>query len=144
MASWMWLVLGIALLFGEVVTPGSFFLLFFGAAALLVGVVVGLGIGGPAWLQWLLFSAFSICLLVALRRKISDLAAGSGAEDVDKLSDEIAVARETIGVGASGSVELRGSAWSAKNVGLFPIEQGQRCRVVRIDGLTLHVKDERH
>ena len=40
---------------------------------------------------------------------------------------------------AVGSVELRGSAWSAKNVATQIIHKGQRCTVQRVDGLKLYV-----
>ena len=36
---WMWIVLGLALLMLEMATPGGFYFIFFGASALLVGVL---------------------------------------------------------------------------------------------------------
>ncbi len=44
--------------------------------------------------------------------------------------------------GAVGRAELRGTAWSAKNVGTSAVAKGQRCRVVRVDGLTLSIDQE--
>ena len=70
MTWWMWLVLGLVLLAGEVVVPGGIMLLFFGVAALIVGALAGGGLGGPAWLQWLLFSGISIVSLLTLRGPI--------------------------------------------------------------------------
>ncbi len=37
-------------------TPGGFYILFFGLAALAVGAVAGVGFILSEWLQWLLFS----------------------------------------------------------------------------------------
>jgi membrane protein implicated in regulation of membrane protease activity len=34
---WIWVVLGLVLLIGEIVTPGGFYLLFFGIGAVVVG-----------------------------------------------------------------------------------------------------------
>jgi membrane protein implicated in regulation of membrane protease activity len=53
MAWWLWLLGGIALLGVEVLTPGGFYVMFFGVGALVVGLLVGLQAGGPPWVQWL-------------------------------------------------------------------------------------------
>ncbi|MDC4227637.1 MAG: NfeD family protein [Candidatus Manganitrophus sp.] len=47
-----------------------------------------------------------------------------------------------IAVDGVGKAELRGTAWSARNVGETPVTKGQRCKVVQIDGLTLWVRNE--
>ena len=39
-----------------------------------------------------------------------------------------------------GKVELRGSSWSAENVGAEPLAQGRRGVVAAVDGLKLHVR----
>ena len=64
---WLWLVLGLLLLGLEALTPGGFYVLFFGVGALVVGTLVGLGASGPVWLQWLLFSAISVVSLLLFR-----------------------------------------------------------------------------
>ena len=65
MASWwLWLVLGLVLLGVEILTPGGFYIIFFGVAALIVGVLAGLGVGGPLWAQLVLFSVLSVASLV--------------------------------------------------------------------------------
>jgi membrane protein implicated in regulation of membrane protease activity len=40
-----------------------------------------------------------------------------------------------------GKVELRGSSWSARSA-RAALARGQRCRVERVDGLTLWVRPE--
>jgi inner membrane protein len=57
MTWWWWTLVGLGLLLVEIVTPGGLFALFFGAGALAVGALVAVGLGGPAWFQWLLFCA---------------------------------------------------------------------------------------
>src|SRR5277367_4191593 len=59
MVWWLWVLLGLGLLTFEVLTPGGFFAVFFGLAALLVEALTGLDASGPPWLQWLLFSGIS-------------------------------------------------------------------------------------
>ena len=56
MAWWLWLLVGLALLGVEMLTPGGFFTIFFGVAAIVVGVLSRFGLAGPPWMQWLLFS----------------------------------------------------------------------------------------
>ena len=62
---WLWILVGLALLAVEVVVPGGIILLFFGAAAIILGILTVIGFGGPVWFQWLLFSLTSArtCLL---------------------------------------------------------------------------------
>src|SRR5437870_8216148 len=70
MAWWLWVLLGFALVMCELLTPGGFFFLFFGLGAVAVGALVWLGAGGPAWLQWFLFSLISIGFLIPLRGRL--------------------------------------------------------------------------
>ena len=64
---WYWMLVGLVLLAGEMLIPGGLFALFFGLAALLIGILVGMGVGGPNWLQWLLFALLSIVSLLLFR-----------------------------------------------------------------------------
>ena len=63
-------------------------------------------------------------------------------EDVDSLVGETAIPSEEIGPGAVGRAELRGTVWSARNVGSTPLSRGQRCRVVRVDRLMIFIESE--
>jgi inner membrane protein len=143
MAYWAWLLLGVGLLAIELATPGGFFAFFFAVAGLLVGVLVALGWAGPAWMQWLLFSVLSVALLALLRKPLqARLGLDRRARPVDSIAGESALALEDIQVGAIGKAELRGTAWSARNGGAVSIQKGQRLRVDRVEGLTLHVHTE--
>ena len=51
----------------EMLTPGGFYFLFFGVAALVVGILAGLGAGGPLWAQLVVFSVLSVACLFVLR-----------------------------------------------------------------------------
>ena len=61
---------------------------------------------------------------------------------IDSLTSDIAVAKEDIAPGAVGRAELRGTVWSALNVGIAALHRGQRCAVRKVDGLTLHISAE--
>ena len=84
MVYWAWVLLGLALLVVEVATPGGFFALFFGVSALVVALLVGFGWGGPAWMQWLLFSSVSLVALALLRKPLqARLSLGMPARPVE-------------------------------------------------------------
>lgn len=57
---WYWIFLGLALAGAEMVSPGGFYLLFFGIAAVIVGALVGMDVVQADWLQWLLFSILAV------------------------------------------------------------------------------------
>jgi inner membrane protein len=138
---WIWILLGFLLLLVELLTPGGLYLLFFGVAAIVVGMLAGLTLAGPQWMQWLLFSCLSIVTLSLFRRPLlKRLRPATMGSEVDSLVGETAVVLEEMAAGAIGKVELRGSAWSAQNVSEFPMASGQRCKVERVDGLMLLVR----
>ena len=64
MSWWLWALLGLAMSALELVT-GGFFLIFFGVAALFVGVFTALNLTGPPEAQWLEFALASVVLLAA-------------------------------------------------------------------------------
>jgi len=137
---WIWMLLGLGLLVAELVTPGGLFALFFGLGALLVGTLALLGLGGPKELQWVLFSGLSLGALALLRRRLRARLGGGPA--IDSLVGELAVPLEDLPAQAAGRVELRGSSWSARNAADVPLSRGQRCHVVRVEGLTLFIRPE--
>jgi len=140
---WVWVLVGLGLLGLEILTPGGFYVLFFGAGALLVGVLAAFGVAGPPWLHWLLFSVFSTLSLVLFRgRLVAWSHAGAAVPPVDSLLGEIATPMEDIAPDARGKAELRGTAWTAHNVDARLLAKGQRGRVVRVDGLTLDIRAE--
>ena len=141
MVWWIWMVLGLGLVAVEVLTPGGFFVIFFGVAAILVGIMTGLGLSGPVWLQWLLFSAIAIVSLLLFRQPLlRKINRSSRKGSVDVLEGETAVALEEIAPGSIGKAELRGSAWSAKNDGERTLQRGERCRVHKVEGLMLWLR----
>jgi membrane protein implicated in regulation of membrane protease activity len=140
---WHWLVLGLLLMLGELVTPGGFYIVFFGVGALVVGLLARADLAGPAWMQLLLFSVVSVGLLLLFRaRLLKWLQVDPQLPAVDTLVGEVATATGRLEPGSIGKVELRGSSWSARNVSSVVLGQGGRCRVLRVDGLMLDVTPE--
>jgi hypothetical protein len=144
MVWWYWMVLGLALLAAEMTTPGGFYILFFGLSALLVGSLAGLGIVTVDWLQWLLFSVIAIGSLLVFRGPLmARLSHGRKTHpDVDSMVGEVAIPLEALPAGGTGKAELRGTTWTAKNVGPTAFGKGQRGKVTKVDGLTLWITAE--
>jgi hypothetical protein len=142
MTWWAWLVLGMLLLGGEMAVPGGFYLLFFGVGALLVGLIGLVGIDLAGWFQWLLFSVLSLISLALIRPRILGRLRQAGPGIDDTLVGEIAVASEPIAAGGLGRGELRGSTFAVRNADAEGLALGERCRVVRVEGLTLEVRKE--
>jgi membrane protein implicated in regulation of membrane protease activity len=137
---WHWLLLGLLLAILELVASGGFYVLFFGVGAILVGVAVAAGAGGPVWMQFVLFVLLSIGSLVVFRsRLLKTVQREPQSPQIDTLVGEVGSAVEVLAPGAVGRVELRGSVWSARNEAPTPLAPGARCRVVGVDGLLLHV-----
>jgi inner membrane protein len=133
---WMWLLAGLGLLIVELVTPGGFFAVFFGVAAILVGILSGSHLVQAEWLQWALFIVFSIVGVVLLRRPLMQrMGLNVPALPSDDVQGELALVTEEVRPGEQGKVELRGSTWTAR--AHRTIRVGERVQVERVDGLTV-------
>lgn len=141
MTWWLWILLGLVLASLELASTGGFYLIFFGVSAMFLGLMGAMGLGGPLWLQWLVFTLLSVILLLAFRRPILKMM-NADTGPVDSLVGQIAVAQDAIAPGAIGRAELRGSSWSARNLHSAELARGQRCRVERVDGLLLFLLPE--
>lgn len=138
---WGWIVVGAVLLAAELfVIPTDFFLVFLGAAALAVGLVGLVGVELPVWGQWATFAVSAVVSLVFFRGWLRSRFPKVTRAD-DTLVGEVAVAREALAPGATGRIELRGATWSCRNAG-DALAPGDRARVERVEGLTLHVRRE--
>ena len=139
---WYWMFLGLALAGAEMLSPGGFYLLFFGIASIIVGALAGLEVVTAAWLQWLLFSGLAVLSLLLLRGPLLRMAQSQPAQEMDSMVGETAVLMEDLQPGHTGKAELRGSTWSARNIGTVPLSSGQRAKVAKVDGLTIFVTPE--
>lgn len=143
MVWWLWVLAGIALLAFEVATPGGLFALFFGVGALLTAPLAAMGLSETV--QWFAFSILSLLGLATLRgpllRRLQQKPAPP-AEISAELVGEQAVLLTDLPAGGEGRAELRGVPWTARAASGIPLEKGRRCRVERVDGLTLWLRAE--
>ena len=142
MAWWIWVLGGLVLLVAEVTTPGGFFAIFFGAGAILVGALKALGWEGPAWAEWLVFTVLSLFSLGFFRKPLMRRFSLSSGKPVDRMEGERALVTEDVAPGGVGKAEMRGASWTARTAGESPLPKGRRCRVERVEGLTLWLRAE--
>jgi hypothetical protein len=105
-----------------------------------VAILVGLGVDLELWAQLLIFTGVSLVAFFFVRPAIMRRLNLNEKKIVDSLVGETATTLEDIGVGGNGRAELRGSTWSARNVGETALIHGQRCTVASVEGLVLHVR----
>jgi inner membrane protein len=108
-----------------------------------LGLITALAPGLSLWIQWLLFTVFAVITLLFFRRPLLQwFRRASPVREVDSLVGETATAMDDIAVDAVGKAELRGTAWTARNIGDKPLARAQRCCVERVDGLTLFIRGQ--
>jgi len=140
---WGWILVGTLLLAGELfLVEADFYLVFLGFAAVVVGALTLVGLGGPLWSQWLIFAVVAVASTVFFRRRIYRKLRQPGGAVSDSVVGEWVVVRDAIAPGALGQADLRGAVWSTRNAGSVPLPPGGRARVVKVEGLVLDVRSE--
>jgi membrane protein implicated in regulation of membrane protease activity len=140
MTWWSWMILGAILLGAELTAIDvQFYLVFLGLSAALVGLAGWLGIDLPAWAQWLSFAVLSLIFLFTFRKSLYQKIRGGAVGFDNSPKGESLTATSDIAPGADARVAHRGSDWTALNVGESEIENGSKAKIVKVDGLTLHI-----
>lgn len=138
---WGWAIAGLILLGAEMMVPADFFLFFLGLAALIVSGLSAMGVFAAPWAEWLTFALLAITFLGVIRQRIMRrLATEKNKTDLDEVVGGKAIASSELGIQERGKVDMRGTSWSALNVGSEHISAGDHCIVEAVDGLELHVK----
>jgi membrane protein implicated in regulation of membrane protease activity len=139
MSWWIWVLAGFLLLAIELAST-TMHIGVFAVGAFVVAILAGFGLDIPFWGQLLVFAGVSLFGFLFLRPMIVRKLNLSASKPVDQIAGEQAVALDDILPASQGRAELRGSSWSAKNVGSTPLTRGQLCIVDRVDGLMLLVR----
>ena len=137
---WAWIAVGTLLLGSELtVVDAQFYLVFVGAAALIVGFLTSSGLVLAMWLQWLIFMTIAAVSMVFFRRRIYDHLRRNLPHMAHGPAGGIVVVPVALPPGATCRLEYHGSSWAAVNAGRSVIQAGCRARIERVDGLTLVV-----
>lgn len=139
MSWWIWVLIGFFLLAGEL-TAATLHIGFFSVGAFTVALLVAFGVEMPLWGQLLVFTGVSVFAFFFLRPLVMRKLKLDKKIVVDSLVGEQALVLEDIAAGGAGRAEMRGTTWSARNVGETGLIRGQRCTVASVEGLVLHVR----
>lgn len=141
MVWWGWLVLGGLLFFAELFAiDAQFYLVFIGLSAALVGLFGLAGITMPVWVQWMMFAILSLVSMFTFRKMLYEKIRGGMVGFRATLDGETLNIPDLLAPNAETRAEFRGSKWTVRNIGAEAIAAGTRARVVKVDGLTLHVE----
>jgi membrane protein implicated in regulation of membrane protease activity len=140
---WQWMVLGAILLGAEMFAiDAQFYLVFLGVSAALVGLAGLFGISMDLWVQWTVFAVLSLIFMFTFRRQLYMKIRGNVEGFKDSLAGVTVRVAEDLAAGAESRLQYRGTDWTARNVGSTSIPGGSRARVVKAEGLTLHIEAE--
>ncbi len=143
MTWWAWMVLGLVLLGIELfAVDAQFYLVFLGVSAAIVGLLGLFGISLPEWGQWLVFAVLALFFFFTFRRTLYSKIRSGGETYPESISGESINLADDLEPGKEVRTQYRGSDWTVRNVGDAVIAGGSRARVVKVDGLTLHVAAE--
>ncbi len=143
MLYWHWMVLGAVILGAELVAiDAQFYLVFLGLSAALVGLAEMLGIGLPEWGQWTAFASLSLIFFFTFRKGLYEKIRGGAKGFRESIAGASLDINEELSAGSEARAEYRGTNWTVRNVGTEAISAGSRAKVVKVDGLTLHVESE--
>jgi inner membrane protein len=86
----------------------------------------------------------SVFTLWLFRERLLQSTHQDSPDQVDTLVGETAVITEEIPSRGIGKAEMRGASWSARNIGEKSLARGERCKVERVEGLTIYVRTEQN
>lgn len=139
MVWWIWVLIAFGILALEM-TTATLHVGFFAVGALVVAGLVAFSSDIPLWAQLVIFTVVSLVAFFFIRPVLVKKLKLDQKKVVDSLVGEQALTLEDIAVGGNGKAEMRGTTWSARNVGETALLRGQRCTVTGVDGLVIHLR----
>ncbi len=143
MTWWGWMILGAIILGAELFAiDAQFYLVFLGVSAALVGLAGMLGLAMPEWVQWMAFATLSLLSFFTFRRSLYEKIRGGAKGFRASISGDTLNIVDELSSGGETRVDYRGTKWTVRNIGAAAIAAGSRAKVVKVDGLTLHIEAE--
>lgn len=137
---WAWLIAGVVLMGIELTAADlAFYFLFMGAAAVLVGLLQMADLGLPIWSQWLIYAVLAAGSMVLFRERLYKRLRGNLPGFDNSPAGEIVDIAAAVAHGGETRIRLRGTQWSARNVGPAEIAAGSQARVTGMQGTTLEI-----
>lgn len=143
MTWWGWMILGIVLFGAELFAiDAQFFLVFLGLSAIIVGALDLLGIAMPESAQWTVFAVLALISMFTFRKALYEKIRGGAPGFHASVEGEEIKVEVDLAPGSDTRADFRGTNWTILNVGSATIQSGSRARVVKTDGLVLHVSTD--
>lgn len=137
MMIWIWLCAIVLFGVAEAATAALVSIWFVGGAA---AALLTAALGGPLWLQTVVFLAVSAGIMLALRPLARRFNSAAVPTNLDRAIGSIARVTETIDNAAStGAVYVDGKTWTARSSDGTVLPGGTGVRVERIEGVKLFV-----
>ena len=139
---WFWFCFAVLLLLIEALTA-DLVCIWFGAASLLVGILVAVFPGLPLGWQFVIFTFVSAGLLAATRPFVRRFLKNNRSKDtnLDRLIGQVAVVTEQIdNLRSTGAVRLGGIVWTARSIDGDVIEIDSYVTFEKIEGNKALVK----
>jgi membrane protein implicated in regulation of membrane protease activity len=133
---WVWGIVGLGLLILELLTV-SFFLMFFGIAALVVAVLKWTGLNDFAT-EMTIFSLVGVVGTFFFRSKLVNKLQSrqTGNSSQTDQNQEIHLSAD-VPAGGQALIEYQGANWTAINNGSETLTAGTKVRIERIDGVKI-------
>ncbi|MDR1162810.1 MAG: NfeD family protein [Candidatus Accumulibacter sp.] len=133
---WHWMVLGLCLTLFELFLP-SFFILWFGVGAVLLGLVLLVAPGLSLTVQLLLWAAFSLGFTVFWFRYFKNRTVSNVGSSTAHVTGEVGLLTQNLTVDTRGHVRFQKPVLGAEVWECYAdedIETGTRVRIVAVEG----------
>ena len=137
-AAVIWAIVGLALLIAEIFS-GSFFLCFFGIAALIVAGLKQVTGFDQMSIEIIVFAVIGMSGLFTFRKKLlRNFGHSSGTVTIDTQS--IITLSSDLPAQSSGKIEYQGTLWDAFNDSNQDLRSGDRASIIATRGIQLIVR----
>jgi membrane protein implicated in regulation of membrane protease activity len=136
--TYIWAIIGIVLIVIEIFTS-TFFILFFGVAALIVALLRILGVDHLAT-EIIIFAVVGTAGTLIFRGKIKDSLRSNSSVSQDK--DTKIILDADVPAGGLSSITYQGSTWTAVNESARDLKKGETVFIDRVDGVKLIIKKQ--
>lgn len=141
---WGWVVAGTIMLGAELAfIDAQFYLVFTGAAAIIVGLIASVMPGFVPAAQWAGFALLAVISMFTFRNRVYQRLRGNLPDVRTGPAGTVLTLAAALAPGESARIEHGGSYWTVRNDSDGPIAAGGRARVVEVHGLTLLVQPDR-
>ncbi len=137
-AVWIWAIIAVLLIIAEL-TTFTFILSFFGIGAIVTAVTTGIGLTPDINSQLIVFALTSIITMLLFRKMAKRLFYGTSDMIPDYIGQKVKVIRD-IPASGEGSIEYRGSPWTAYSDFSENIPEGSMVEIAAIEGVRVKVR----